>query len=141
MDARQIIILILIFGFYFLTSYSKNKKKREAEAEKLRKSRKQASVTYDEDVVNALNQQGIEKKKISKPFEKKISNYSKIEDLESLETLNDDRYYNTKKDNFSQYKQSQVTDVEDDNFIDIDINEDELKKGIIYSEILKRPYN
>lgn len=74
---------------------------------------------------------------------KNHQNYPKYEENFSYENLSDEDFENLKEENVSQNptveKNIQSIDNEQSKNIDLQFNTDEIKKGIIYSEILKRP--
>lgn len=69
--------------------------------------------------------------------------YPKTEENFSYENISDEDFENLKEENVSQNstveKNIQSVDNEQTKNIDLQFNTEEIKKGIIYSEILKRP--
>lgn len=80
---------------------------------------------------------------VNQDLRKNPQNYPKSEGDFSYETLSDGDFENLKENRDSQNltveKNIQSIDNEQLKNIDLQFNTDEIKKGIIYSEILKRP--
>ena len=123
----DILITIGIFVIFFASSSRKLKKKRQQ-----------------------MQQQQQQKQKVRRPVERPVaaSSYEEIpknQEYFTYETFEPEIKEDDNKEESSPFdsveKNVQIVDNEDEKKLQVSIEMEDIYKGVIYSEILKRPYN
>ncbi len=146
MEPKQIIIILLVIAFYLFKFIRKAKNKAEEGSPSTPYS---PSEEYKEQTSDQYS-------KKASPINSEYETYEQYDEYqllknkkfsaESLETASlETGFTQSPKNSFEKQKigkkEVQVIDNEDENKIDISIEQDEIRKGFLYSEILKRRYN
>jgi hypothetical protein len=144
MDTKQIIIFILIIAFYVFNLIRKAKMKandrptphpqnpfKENYKNSSKDENEKPQYSYYENYENDLDQQMLKNQNF----------FAESLETGTLETETLETSKPTKNKTISTKNNVQIVENEEYNTIDINLEQDELRKGIIYAEILKRKYN
>jgi len=137
MEPKQILILVLLLGIYIFNIVSKNKAKKRNAMKEL-----EPEPSYEEmpDFPSIFEEKIPQKTPMENtPLAEILAKPAKSKVFKSYETLSDREFELLKKQ--AKNKQNEIQNInnelDDIGFLELDI--EELRTGIIYSEILKRP--
>lgn len=137
-----LITLVIVVGYFFL--FGKKKKKPSPTPKRTPVMEQESPAMLDPEIAYQFS----EGEETFLSQESNISSadfYPKNEKYFTYESIIDEEQnFNQNSGNFSDKKveeESQIIDNEQESNSPIDISKEELIKGVIYSEILKRPYN
>ncbi len=146
MEPKQIIIILLVIAFYLFKFIRKAKSKAEAETPNppyspFEEYKEHTREEYSQKVPPVNSEYETYEQFDEHQLLKNRKFSSETLETASLETDFIQPQKNKSEKQIMGENKMQVFDNEDENKIDISIEQDEIRKGFLYSEILKRRYN
>lgn len=128
MDILNVLITVLAIAAYFWLS-SRKKTKEEPVSPSYEKAEEEVYNDYQPDFMSEINN-----------YDEKGSFYSKKEDYFTFREKNAKELSRSSKDSFRKIEEAQNIENEEENEDFLSIDAEEMRKAVLYSEILKRPY-
>ncbi len=141
MDKKQIIILIIIAGIYIFNAIRKMKAKTDVNNSPDNTPFDDDEIEYEDEVEFEPVKMDSKPSKDLNPFAKKYQFIAENLESTSLESESLETISGHKIDKKSPIYESQISDNENYNTNIISTEIEEVKKGFLYSEILKKKYN